>query len=1157
MFHFGKVLLSSVCLLCLATAMLGGDEKPVRKIDYNRDIRPILAKNCFTCHGSDDKKRSAGLRLDERDAAITSRKKHPAAILPGKADSSLLIEKVLSDDDAELMPPPETGSRLTSDQIHLLKLWINQGAEYQKHWSFVAPGKPILPATRQTTWAKQPLDQYILAELEKHHLKPSPEADRYTLLRRLSLDLRGLPPTLDEIAAFEKDTSPNAYEKQVDRFLADPAYGERWARVWLDLARYADSAGYGSDPLRLNMWRYRDWVIDAFNKNMPYDQFTIEQLAGDLLPNATMEQRMATAFHRNTMTNTEGGTDDEEFRVAAVKDRINTTMQVWMGLTMGCAQCHNHKYDPISQAEYYQGYAIFNQTTDNDQPNEAPTMPAPTLAQLEKNQQIDGQIAAVRKKLDQATPDLAKAQAAWEETVRSTTPWIPLQAVKFHSKASRLLQKQPDGSIHAATVITRPGSDTYTITTQPKPGTYTGLQLETFPHEARDLVAGKHNRNFVISQVKVGVQPISGARPRTRFVRVTLPGMQRILSLAEVQVFQDSHNLARYGDASQSSTDFHGDAIRAIDGKTNGDFYESNSVTHSRLEDNPWWEVKLSTEANISRIVLWNRTGGVENRLQGAIVQLLDVNHTPFWEQKLGQVPMPMVEIDTTTQPVALGQAVADFSQGGFGVENLLKPKQGIGWSIAPQVTQKHHAQLIFKEPLTLTENEQLVIKIEQQAKQPNVLLDRFRLSLSTDPRLAARAAIPPAVLEAIDYPVEARSGYEAESIARYYRTIAPELQPQRDEIARLDKSRPAISPLPVMQELTGKARRVTKLMKKGNFLDAGDVVEPRLPALFQPDGLSKIHATRHDLARWLVHPENPLTARVAVNRLWAQLFGTGLVESEEDFGTQGDVPSHPELLNYLAWHFQHDLKWNTKAMLKDLVMSATYRQSSKVTPELLEKDPRNQLLSSGPRYRLEAEMVRDQALALAGLLNKKIGGPSVFPKQPDGLWQAAFNGERTWMTSRGDEKYRRGLYTFWRRTIPYPSMAAFDAPSREICQIKRIRSNTPVQAFVTLNDPVYVEAAQALARRIVKEGGKTTEERLRYALRLVQGRPVDEKQVKLLLDLYRRELFRYCWSADAASKLATDPLGPLPAGMHAVELASWTVIANVLLNLDGVLMKG
>ncbi len=1074
-------------LLCLSVSMQGTDAPKViePKIDYSRDIRPIFAKNCFACHGSDESKRSAGLRLDQRDTAITSRKKHPAAILPGKADDSELIKRILSDDDTERMPPPDAAMKLTSEQTNKLKRWINEGANYTQHWAFVTPAKPILPATKLKDWSKQPLDQYILAQLEQAGLQPSPEADKYSLIRRLSLDLRGLPPTLAEINSFEKDSSTNAYEKLADQFLADPAYGERWARVWLDLARYADSAGYGSDPLRLNMWRYRDWVIDAFNKNMPYDQFTIQQLAGDLLPNPTLEQKMATAFHRNTMTNTEGGTDREEFRVAAVKDRINTTMQVWMGLTMGCAQCHSHKYDPISHQEYYQAYAIFNQTADNDQPSEVPTMPAPTPTQIQKNQEIDRQIAGIRQQMEKPTPELAKAQRDWEASLKSNAPWV--------------------------TLIPAASSPSFRI----PQNILTGLRLES-----SDGIPNK----FTVSK-----QPIDAKPPTARFVRVTLPGKNRILSLAEVEVFQGTENMARLGDASQSSLDFKGEAARAIDGNSNGDFFTSNSVTHTLTENDPWWEVKLPWDTTVDRIVLWNRTGGVEQRLQGAIVQLLDVNHNMLWEQKITEVPMPSLEIDTVSQRI-----------------NMAKPR-------ITKNEKSHETLIVFKEPVSFTGNELLTIKFDKKAT-----VKPFTLSVTNDTKLPLRTALPVTTLAILDQPMEKRSPEQVNQLASYYRTIAPLLQPLRDQIAQVDKSRPAISSLPVMVELPEKSRRVTRMMKKGNFLDTGEPVEPRLPTLFKPTEINnKEPANRMQLAKWLIHPDNPLTARVAVNRLWAQLFGTGLVETEEDFGTQGDAPSHPELLDYLAWHYQHDLKWDTKAMIKMIVMSATYRQSSKVTTELLEKDPRNRLLSRGPRYRLEAEMVRDQALALAGLLNKKISGPSVFPKQPDGLWQAAFNGERTWMTSKGDDRFRRGLYTFWRRTIPYPSMAAFDAPSREVCQVKRVRSNTPIQAFVTLNDPVYVEAAQALARRIVKEGGWTTHERLRYALKLCIGRPADERQVTPLLQLYGRELERFRKSPEAAMKLATDPFGALPTGWKAEELATWTVIANVLLNLDSVLMKG
>ena len=766
-------------------------------LDFGRDVRPILAKNCFACHGPDEKQRAVGLRLDLRTGAVAPRSGRPAAVVPGSPEKSSVVRRITAAGAAR-MPPPTSGHELTPGQIRTLTRWIREGANYTQHWAWVAPAKGStrrpLPQVKNNTWARNPIDTLILARLERVGLRPSPEADRFTLLRRASLDLRGLPPTPAEVDAYARDTSPEAYEKAVDRMLADPAYGERWARMWLDLARYADSAGYGSDPLRSNIWPYRDWVINAFNRNLPYDQFTIEQIAGDLLPNATLDQKIATAFHRNTMTNTEGGTDDEEFRVAAVKDRVDTTMQVWMGVTMGCAKCHSHKYDPILQKEYYSFFAFFNQAADNDQPDESPVLQLPDPAVDAKNREIDAKIAELKKQLESAAT------------------------------------------------------------------------------------------------------------------------------------------------------------------------------------------------------------------------------------------------------------------------------------------------------------------------------------------------------------------------------------QPLRDEIARLEKSRAAHQTVPVMVELPAEKRRATHLLIKSNFLERGEKVEPGVPVAFPP--LPKdAPLDRLGLARWLVHPDNPLTARVAVNRFWAQLFGTGMVETEEDFGTQGELPSHPELLDWLAVGFQTGnlqgsdgaaRPWDVKALLRMIVTSATYRQASRVTSDRLAKDPRNRLLSRAPRPRLEAEMVRDQSMALSGLLSRKLGGPSVYPPQPPGLWQAAFNGQRTWATSTGEDRYRRGLYTFWRRTIPYPSMATFDAPSRELCSVRRPRTNTPLQALVTLNDPVYVEAAQALARRVVREGGASPEERIGYALRLCLCRPSGTPaQAQALLRLYRSEREHYARDPEAAKKLATDPLGPLPDGMDAAELAAWTVVANVLLNMDGVLTRG
>lgn len=813
------------------------------KIDFNRDIRPILSRNCFACHGPDAEKRQAGLRLDLRERALEKLESGAVAIVPGEAARSELQRRITSTDANQRMPPEGSGHVLTPQQIERITAWIEQGAPYAEHWSFVKPQRPPLPSVAASGWARNPIDVFVQAKLEEAGLSPSAEADSYQLIRRLSLDLRGLPPTVEESESFHHSalhTPHSALATLVDHLLSDPAYGERWARLWLDLARYADSRGYGSDPLRPHIWRWRDWTIDAFNRNLPFDQFTIEQIAGDLLPDATVETRIATAFHRNTMTNTEGGTDDEEFRVAAVKDRLDTTLQVWMGLTMGCAKCHNHKYDPITQEQYYQAFALFNQTADADRPDESPNLEAPTPAMVELAQRLDPQIAALKKRIADA----------------------PLDEV-----------------------------------------------------EQRE------------------------------------------------------------------------------------------------------WEARLA------------------------------------------------------------------------------------------------------------------------------------------DAKAEGRKQVPKEILPLLDKPAEERSDAERQKIAQQFRTVAPSLKPLRDELATIEARRPKFPQVPVMQELPADKLRATHVLVKGNFLQPGKAVQAAVPAAFHPlPGDAPLN--RLGVARWLVDGNNPLTARVMVNRFWAQLFGRGLVETEEDFGTQGSFPSHPELLDWLAVEFQES-GWDVKALLKLIVTSATYRQSSQVTAERLAKDPQNRLFSRGPRFRLEAEMVRDQALSLAGLLSGKLGGPSVYPPQPPGLWQAAFNGERTWSTSNGEDRYRRGLYTFWRRTVPYPSMATFDAPSRETCSIRRVRTNTPLQALVTMNDPVYVEAAQALARRIVREGGSNVEDQARYALRLCLCRPPNDEQASQIAELQQSESRHYRQDKKAAEQLATDPLGPLPAGHSASELAAWTVVANVLLNMDAVLTKG
>ncbi|MCI0361767.1 MAG: DUF1553 domain-containing protein, partial [Planctomycetaceae bacterium] len=677
-----------------------------------------------------------------------------------------------------------------------------------------------------------------------------------------------------------------------------------------------------------------------------------------------------------------------------------------------------------------------------------------------------------------------------------------------------------------------------------------------------------------------------------RFVRIELPGSQRILSLAEVQVFAGGENVAPQGTATQSSVAFDGPANLAIDGNTDGRYFDSKSVTHNNQEDNPWWEVDLGGDRRIERLAIWNRTDGgaaIGSRLTGYKVSILDEKRNVVWQQSPKDVPSPTSELATSgVSTVAFATALADHSAEGSSVASVIKspPDAKAGWSAGSQANQPHWAVFVAASPIAREGQTQLKLTLDFQGEEPQMALGRFRLSVTADKGVQERLSVPAEILAITETAAEARAPEQTHKLAAHYRSVSPLLKPLRDQIAALEKSKPAAPTVPVMQELPEAQRRKTWLMVKGSFLNKGDELSPAFPGAFHqlPDDVPR---DRLGLARWLVHPDNPLTARVAVNRFWAQLFGAGLVETEEDFGIQGELPSHPELLDWLAVEFQEGPKskvqsprsgqegtartstldlgpgtldssaWDIKALLKLIVTSETYCQSSRVPPDLAAKDPRNRLLARGPRFRLEAEMVRDQALSLSGLLSRKIGGPSVYPPQPEGLWQAAFNGERTWPTSKGEDRYRRGLYTFWRRTIPYPSMTTFDAPSRETCSLRRFRTNTPLQAFVTLNDPAFVEASQALARRIIKEGGAPAAERAAFGLKLCLVRPPSKEQVDAIVKLYESELAHYRADSAGAMKLATEPLGPLPEGVDAAEAAAWTVVANVLLNLDGVLMKG
>ena len=1148
----------------LVVLALGGSgaARAAEAIDFNRDVRRILAENCIRCHGPDEKDRKggdggpAGLRLDRREAAVAAVDGF-AAVVPGHPEKSELIKRIITTDEDDIMPPLDTGKKLSARDKAVLTAWIEQGAPYAEHWAYVAPVRPAVPAVRDTAWPRTPIDRFILSRLEQEKLTPSPEADRVTLLRRAALDLTGLPPSADEVQRFAADRAPGAYERMVDRLLAEPAFGEHWARLWLDQARYADSAGYADDPAR-TIWAYRDYVIRAFNANKPFDRFTREQIAGDLLPHPTEEQLVATAFHRNTPTNSEGGTIDEEFRNVAVVDRVNTTLTVWMGSTMACAQCHTHKYDPFTQRDYFRLFAILNNSADEDRKDEAPVLPLFTPERKKLREPLETEIAAAIRTMQTRTPALLAAQPAWETAITAPIAW-DATADTMTAKSGAALQRSDDGIVR---VPARAENDTYAFaTTTAAARTLTALRLETFPLEQAAGNGPVSNAGeFVVTRVLATITPAGQREVTGRYVRVELPGKDRVLALAEVQVFGHGDNVAPAGEASQSSTAGEGLAKLANDGKTNGNGEKATVATQTEASENPWWELDLKSTQPVERIAVWNRTDGAARaRLAGARVTLLDETRTAVWTTTVTEPPAVSAEFAVSAvQMVKLTTAYADVTEDGFAADSVLNARAGRerGWAVGAQHGRPHTLVVLPDAPVTVPAGAQLTVIVEQLSKKKNHTLGKFRLATSVDPRAAEFTRTPAPVLAALQVPAAQRSAAESELVTAHYLTVAPLLENERRRLAALTKQRDAIEPyttVPIMNEMAGAKARTTHLQRRGNYLDLGEEVAPGVPGALHPlpAGAS---ANRLGLAEWIVDAKNPLTARVVANLFWESVFGLGIVRTAGDFGSQGDLPTHPELLDWLAVEFRES-GWDVKHLLRLMVTSATYRQSARVTSEALARDADNRLYARGPRFRLSAEMIRDQTLAASGLLSRKMYGAPVNPPQPNMGVSAAFGAAIDWETSVGEDRYRRGLYTTWRRSNPYPSMTTFDAPSREVCTVRRERSNTPLQALVTLNDPVYVEAAQSLARRIAALAG-STEEKLAQGFALALVRAPTAEEVKPLLALYAKSRERFARDGAQATLVATKPLGALPPGADVADLAAWTVIGNVLLNLDEFLMK-
>jgi len=982
--------------------------------------------------------------------------------------------------------------------------------------------------------------------------------------------LIGLPPTLEELDAFLRDDTPGAYERQVDRLLASPAYGEHWARKWLDLARYADSAGYADDPPR-TIWAYRDWVIRAINAGMPVDEFTRKQLAGDLMPSPTDSDLIATALHRNTMTNSEGGTDDEEFRNAAVVDRVNTTMAVWMGLTMGCAQCHTHKYDPFTHEEYFQLFAIFNSTADADRKDESPTLDVLTEQQQLSRARLQRELTAIDQQL--RTPP-TKRTAEFESWVAGLhqPKWEPLSPIEFRADS-----KSDAEFSESSAVLVRPANanllkDRYTLTLE-IPASETPMQaiaLETLPSDNLDGAAGlASNGNFVVTDVNAKFYPARAATKSAKFVRITLPGKSKILSLAEVEVWSATKNVAAKGKASQSTTDYAGSADRAIDGDKNGD-YSRNSTTHTAQGENPWWEVELSQAQVVDRITIHNRTdNNLQSRLGGAIVQLLDEQRNTLFESDPIKAPGDLTQIQVPDYvDFRFASALATYEQTDFGAHKVIDKDAKSGWAVGGDTKSSQRLTLIPKAPLETSGGGRLEITIGQQSGYRNHLLASFRVVSSQSETVRDWSKLP-SDLQKLALKREL-SETESQRLLEFhfanFANISAPLRKRKAKVtAELDALKPATS-VPIMRELKPAEHRETFVQLRGSYLALGDKVRAGFPSALHSGVPSSEPATleaepvpnRLDLANWIMHPDNPLTARVWANRIWEQLFGRGLVATSEEFGSQGELPSHPALLDWLASELR-DSDWNEKHLVREIVMSRTYRQSTISPADTAANDPVNVWLSRGPGLRLSGEMVRDQALQLGGLLTHKMYGPPVRPPQPNLGLKAAFGGSTDWKTSQGEDRYRRGLYTTWRRSNPYPSLATFDAPSREVCTLKRDNTNTPLQALVTLNDPAFVEAAQGFARRIVQidcgcSDADTT--RMRTAFRMATSREPNELETDTLLDLLHAAREHFASREPEARQLSTDPLGPLPKGMEPIELASWTAVCNTLLNLDETLMK-
>jgi hypothetical protein len=1002
-----------LALAILPLIPLAADEAVPDKIEFNRDVRPILSDTCFKCHGFDPKHREAKRRIDTREGALED---HDGvrAIVPGKPEESEAWLRLEAKDEDDLMPPKKTGKVLTARQIAIFKKWIEQGAEYQPLWSY-APIRPAAEIRNPQSAIRNGVDDLVQARFSQTGLAFSPEADKTMLIRRLTFDLTGLPPTAAEVTAFAEDASPDAYEKVVARLLASPAYGERMAVYWLDLVRYADSIGFHSDNPR-NVSPYRDYVIRTFNENLPFDKFTIENLAGDLLPNASLWQQVASGFNRLNLTTEEGGAQAKDYESRTVADRVRAIGTVWLGQTTGCCQCHDHKYDPFTARDFYRLGAFF---ADIDEPSiggRGPGMLVPTLTQDVKLKGLDAHLAALRTALDAPVPEVDAAQAAWEQEIDASgveIAWTPLHAETAIGEQGSVLTVRADHTIKVE-VPNNPATDVYKLTMKLPKGA-TGMRLEVLPSASLPAQGpGRSaNGNFILNEFRVEREGTA-----FKFAKATATFSQEGLSVT-----------------------------RAIDGNTK---------------------------------------------------------------------------------------------------------KHDKGWAIQGNAGKPSSAYFEFAEPFP---DDLPVTVVMTQNYGDNHTIGKFRIDATTAPKpiRAPNSEVPANVLAALKVDAAQRNDAQRAEIKKHFRSIAPQLADARAELAKVEAERTALDATidRCLVSVSMPQPRVVRILPRGNWLDeSGEVVAPGVPAFLpQPPDADKRKLTRLDLAQWLVARENPLTARVFVNRIWKQFFGIGLSKVLDDVGSQGEQPNNPALLDWLAADFVES-GWNVKHVVQTIVTSRTYRQTSEASKELQQRDPYNRELARQGRFRLDAEFVRDNALAISGLLVRKVGGRSVNPYQPAGYWENLNFPTREWEPSTDENQWRRGLYTWWQRSYMHPSLLAFDAPSREECTAERTRSNIPQQALVLLNDPTYVEAARVFAARILNECSGDADQRIAWAWREATARTPLPEEIATVREVLDKHAAQFAADPASASAYVKTGLAPQPAKLDPAELAAWTDVARIILNL-------